>query len=113
MRRNPFCQAFDLQDGQSVEIHSKIADLHVAQAGLVYLMTPANLMAYCFGRNDYETETALPFADPIALFAGHAGRWFLVSELELRGTYCLRGGAEISTGPLRMRRVTPDIPPAA
>ncbi len=106
MRRNPFCQAFDLESGHIVE-------LHVDASGLVYLMTPENLMKYCFGRDDYEAEGAMPHADPIELVAGRAGRWFLVSEQLLIGTYRLRRGVQATQGALMMRRVMPDVPPAA
>jgi hypothetical protein len=106
MRRNPFCQAFDLESGHIVE-------LRVNEAGPVYLMTPENLMRYCFGRDDYEAEGAIPLADPIELVARRAGRWFLVSEQQLLGTYRLRRGVHSTLGALKMRRVTPDVPPAA
>ena len=106
MRRNPFCQAFDLQGGEIIE-------LHVGDAGPVYLMTPENLMRYCFGRDDYDAEGATPFADSIELVANRSGRWFLISEQLLMGTYRLRRGVNATMGALTMRRVTPDIPPAA
>lgn len=106
MRRNPFCQAFDLESGHIVE-------LHVDENAFVHLMTPENLMRYCFGRDDYEAEGAMPFANPIELVAARTGRWFLVSDQRLLGTYRLRRGAQATQGALMMRRFMPDVPPAA
>lgn len=95
--RNPYCQAFDLVSGQIVE-------LHVDEAGLVYLMTSENLAKYCAGRGDYAAEESMPFADPIELVAGEAGRWYLVSEQLLRGAYRLRRDLGAIGGQLAMRR---------
>jgi hypothetical protein len=98
MTRNPYAQGFDLLSGQIVE-------LRVEEAGLVYLMTAKNLALYCIGRDDYDAEGSMPFADPIELVAGDAGRWFLVSEHQLRGMYRLRRGVQMTEGRLAMRRV--------
>lgn len=68
--RNPFCQAFDLVSGQIIELH-----LNEGTA-LVYLMSSENVATYCAGRNDYQAEASMPFAEVIELVAGYAGRWF-------------------------------------
>lgn len=78
--RNPFSQVFDLESGQIIE-------LHVDAGALVHLMTLENLSNYCAGRDNYQAESNMPFADPIELVAGDTGRWFLVSEALLEGAY--------------------------
>jgi hypothetical protein len=97
MARNPYLQAFDLRSGEIVE-------LTVGAAGLLYLMTPENLTKYCAGREDYKAEGAMPGVSPIELVAGRAGRWYLVSEHPLEGTYRLRRGLDVRSGSLRMQR---------
>ena len=96
--RNPYCQAFDLNTGQIIE-------LRVDEGGLVYLMTCENLSKYCAGRDDYLAEGSMPFADPIELVTREAGRWFIVCEHQLQGTFWLRGGFDVKSGPLQMHRV--------
>lgn len=100
MPRNPYCQAFELRSGEIVE-------LHLEAAGLVYLMTAENMPKYCAGRDDFIAEGNLPFATPIELVARKTGRWFLVSEQRLTGTYRLRRGLETKTGRLQMYRARP------
>jgi hypothetical protein len=102
--RNPYCQAFDLRSGEIVE-------LDVDAAGLVYLMTAENMPKYCAGRDDFIAEASMPFANPIELVARKAGRWFLVSEDLLQGSYRLRRGLESKAGRLQMYRAKPSNHP--
>jgi hypothetical protein len=98
--RNPYCQAFYLQGGQIVE-------LHVDAAGWVYLMTDENLVKYCAGLKNYSAQHGMLLDRPIKIVAANTGRWYVVSEHLLQGTYRLRMGADVSEGPLEMRRVRP------
>jgi hypothetical protein len=103
MARNPFCQAFELQSGQIVE-------LAVDDAESAYLMTESNVIKYCEGRDDYEAEGSMPFASPIELVAADKGWWYLISEHQLRGRYRLRLGIRVTEGQLEMRRVRSAAP---
>ena len=97
MRRNPYCQPFNLRSGEIVELRG-------GEAAPVYLMTGDNLMKYRAGRDDYVAEVSMPFAELIELVAAKAGNCHLVCEQPLRGTYRVRRGLDERTGTLQMAR---------